>query len=84
MFSGAKDGAQPGSYGSVREPRLAAYAACFSLRAAFRVCHDLLSVFGFGFSRFRDSRPPGVAVFATSASCQGERFIARCENQRSV
>jgi len=28
----------------------AACAACFSLRAVFRVCHDLLSVFGFGFS----------------------------------
>ena len=35
-------------------------AACFSLRAAFRVCHDFCSVFGFGFSLLRDSR--GVTV----------------------
>jgi len=40
----------------------AAYAACFSLRAAFRVCHDLCSVFGFAFSRFFDSRLAGVVV----------------------
>ncbi|PYQ75687.1 MAG: hypothetical protein DMG04_06130 [Acidobacteria bacterium] len=38
----------------------AAYAACFSFRAAFRVCHDLCSVFGFAFSRFFDSRVAGV------------------------
>ena len=42
----------------------AACAACFSLRAMFRVCHDLLSVFGFGFSFLRDSRLCGVVVFA--------------------
>ncbi|PYN17534.1 MAG: hypothetical protein DMD76_30925 [Candidatus Rokuibacteriota bacterium] len=42
----------------------AAYAACFSLRAAFRVCHDLCSVFGFAFSRFFDSRVGGVVVEA--------------------
>ena len=42
----------------------AAYAACFSLRAAFRVCHDLCSVFGFAFSRFFDSRAAGVVVEA--------------------
>jgi hypothetical protein len=42
----------------------AAYAACFSLRAAFRVCHDLCSVFGFAFSRFFDSRVAGVVVEA--------------------
>jgi hypothetical protein len=42
----------------------AAYAACFSLRAAFRVCHDLCSVFGFAFSRFFDSRLAGVVVEA--------------------
>ena len=42
----------------------AAYAACFSLRAAFRVCHDLFSVFGFGFSFLRDSRLVTVVVFA--------------------
>src|SRR5207237_423624 len=44
--------------------RFAAYAACFSLRAAFRVCHDLCSVFGFAFSRFFDSRLAGVVVEA--------------------
>jgi hypothetical protein len=43
----------------------AACAACFSLRAAFRVCHDFDSVFGFGFSLLRDSRVFGVAVDAT-------------------
>jgi hypothetical protein len=42
----------------------AAYAACFALRAAFRVCHDLCSVFGFAFSRFFDSRAAGVVVEA--------------------
>jgi hypothetical protein len=34
------------------------------LRAAFRVCHDLCSVFGFAFSRFFDSRVAGVVVEA--------------------
>jgi hypothetical protein len=42
----------------------AAYAACFSLRAAFRVCQDFNSVFGFGFSLLRESRGFGVAVDA--------------------
>ena len=42
----------------------AACAVCFSLRAALRVCHDLLSVFGFGFSRFFDSRLCDVVVGA--------------------
>ena len=42
----------------------AAYAACLSLRAAFRVCHDLFSVFGFGFSFLRDSRLDTVVDFA--------------------
>ena len=42
----------------------AACAACFSLRARFRVCHDLCSVFGFGFSFLCDSRLGGVVVFA--------------------
>ena len=32
----------------------AACASCFSLRAAFRVCQDLLSVFGFGCSLLCD------------------------------
>ncbi len=41
---------------------LAACAVCFSFRAAFRVCHDFDSVFGFGFSRLRDSRVFGVVV----------------------
>jgi hypothetical protein len=34
----------------------AAYAACFSFRAMFRVSHDFFSVFGFGFSLFCDLR----------------------------
>jgi len=40
----------------------AACAVCFSLRAVFRVCHDLFSVFGFGFSFLCDSRLCGVVV----------------------
>jgi len=55
----------------VRYPSVfAACAACLSLRAAFRVCHDFDSVFGFGFSLLRDSRVFGVAVDATDASQQ--------------
>jgi hypothetical protein len=42
----------------------AACAVCFSLRAMFRVCHDVFSVFGFGFSFFCDSRLCGVVVGA--------------------
>jgi hypothetical protein len=42
----------------------AACSACFSLRAAFRVCHDFDSVFGFGFSFLCDSRLDGVVVDA--------------------
>ena len=41
---------------------VAACAVCFSLRAMFRVCQDLLSVFGFGFSFLCDSRLFGVVV----------------------
>ena len=37
------------SSGDLAEPNFAACAACFSLRVMFRVCHDLLSVLGFGF-----------------------------------
>lgn len=48
------------SIGGVAEASVAACAACFSLRAMFRVCHDLPSVFGFGFSFLRDSRVCGV------------------------
>ena len=44
----------------------AACAACFSLRAMFRVCHDFCSVFGFGFSFLCDSRLWGVVVDAMS------------------
>ena len=51
-------------YGSVFAASFAACAACFSLRAAFRVCHDLPSVFGFGFSFLCDSRLCGVVVVA--------------------
>lgn len=54
----------------------AACAVCFSLRAVFRVCHDLLSVFGFGFSFLCDSRLCGVVVVAMyphfSVICQRE------------
>jgi len=46
----------------VADASFAACAACFSLRAMFRVCHDLLSVFGFGFSFLRDSRVCGVVA----------------------
>jgi hypothetical protein len=42
----------------------AACAACFSFRAMFRVCHDLLSVLGLGFSFFCDSRLCGVVLGA--------------------
>ena len=42
----------------------AACAVCFSLRAAFRVCHDFCSVFGLGFSFLCDSRLGGVVVDA--------------------
>jgi hypothetical protein len=45
----------------------AACAACFSLRAMFRVCHDLLSVFGFGFNFLCDSRVCGAVVDAIYA-----------------
>jgi hypothetical protein len=51
-------------YGSLVPASFAACAACLSLRAAFRVCHDLLSVFGFGFSFLCDSRLFGVVVVA--------------------
>ena len=44
----------------------AACAVCFSLRAMFRVCHDLFSVFGFGFSFLCDSRLCGVVVAISS------------------
>ena len=49
-------------HGSVFAASVAACAACFSLRAWFRVCHDLLSVFGFGLSFLCDSRLCGVVV----------------------
>jgi hypothetical protein len=45
----------------------AACATCLSLRAAFRVCHDLFSVLGFGFSFFFDSRV-GTAVVDVAKS----------------
>jgi len=52
----------------------AACAVCFSLRAIFLVCHDLLSVFGFGVSFLCDSRLCGVVVDAMyplfSVACQ--------------
>ncbi len=51
-------------HGSAFAASVAACAVCFSLRAMFRVCHDLLSVFGFGFSFLCDSRLGGVVVDA--------------------
>ena len=42
----------------------------------FRVCHDLLSVFGFGLSFLRDSRVCGV--FAMDPLLSGTRVCARC------
>jgi hypothetical protein len=49
---------------SVSAASFAACAACFSFRAMFRVCHDLLSVLGLGFSFFCDSRLCGVVLGA--------------------
>jgi hypothetical protein len=40
----------------VSDASFAGWAVCFSLRAMFRVCHDVFSVFGFGFSFFCDWR----------------------------
>src|SRR5215213_6460106 len=54
-------------YGSVFPPCFSACAVCLSLRAAFRVCHDLLSVFGFGFNFLCDVRVFGVVVAAMYA-----------------
>ena len=51
----------------------AACASCFSLRAAFRVCHDFLSVFGFGFNLLRDSR-----LFAAVVGAMSPRFSSTC------
>src|SRR5579872_1339362 len=51
---------------AVSAASFAACAVCFSLRAAFRVCHDFCSVFGFGFSLLRDSRL-GIVVFVVDA-----------------
>ena len=59
---------------------LAAWAACFSLRAAFRVCHDLLSVFGFGFSLLflRASRLSDVVLVAMIlSSALSARLVRR-------
>jgi len=50
------------SYCPVFAASFAACAVCFSLRAMFRVCHDLLSVLGFGFNFLCDSRICGVVV----------------------
>lgn len=51
-------------HGSAFSACFAACAVCFSLRAVFRVCHDLPSVFGLGFSFLCDSRLCGVLVAA--------------------
>src|SRR3989442_6822060 len=60
----------------------AAYAACFSLRAAFRVCLDLCSVFGFAFSRFFDSRVAGVVVEAISYSLSPSELLTPIDQER--
>jgi hypothetical protein len=49
-------------YCPVPAASFAACAVCLSLREAFRVCQDLCSVFGFGFSLFFDSRAGVVVV----------------------
>ena len=67
------------SAGGVAEPSFSACAACLSLRAAFRVCHDLLSVFGFGFSFLRESR-----VFAVLAMYPLQGIVARVREVPTV
>jgi len=52
---------------SVFAARLAACAVCLSLRAVFRVCHDLLSVFGFGCNFLCEARIFGAAMYAPSS-----------------
>jgi hypothetical protein len=54
----------------------AACAVCFSLRAMFRVCHDLPSVLGFGCNFLRDSRAFGAVVVAMFFS-----FSSRCQTR---
>ena len=64
---------------SVFSASVAACAVCFSLRAALRVCHDLPSVLGFGFSFFLDSRADGVVVvFAMYPQCSRPDRRAVC------
>ena len=60
----------------------AAYAACFSLRAAFRVCHDLCSVFGFAFRRFFDSRVAGVVVEAITSFRSPSELLTPLDQER--
>ena len=66
----------------------AACAVCFSLRAAFRVCHDLLSVFGLGFSFFFCDSRAGVAVvdamFPLFQSCRLGARVKRPEGITSA
>jgi hypothetical protein len=61
----------------------AAYAACFALRAAFRVCHDLCSVFGFAFSRFFDSRVAGVVVEAIQYALSPSKLLTPVDHERA-
>jgi hypothetical protein len=70
-------------YSGTASASFAACAVCFSLRAAFRVCHDLFSVFGFGFSFLCDSRV-GVAVVvdAMEPFFRFQRWT-RCERSTS-
>ena len=68
-------------YSPAAAASFAAYAACFSLRAAFRVCHDLCSVFGFAFSRFFDSRAAGVVVEAIYYSLSPSELLTRVDQE---
>jgi hypothetical protein len=59
----------------------AACAACLSLRAAFRVCQDLLSVFGFGFSLLCELTTFGVVwPYPAGVICQSRG----CANAHTV
>jgi hypothetical protein len=55
---------QPHRLDTLAGANFAACAACFSLRAVFRVCHDLLSVFGFAFSFLCETRLGFAVVVA--------------------
>lgn len=60
---------------SVSSASFAACAVCFSLRAAFLVCHDFWSVFGFGFSFVCFGRAFGAAMFFSLGSVRQGRLV---------